>query len=127
MLNSPRVLAFDTCVMATFFLAFHAFLDVLSDVEFCVTSPSRSGVFETPTDQRVDTFTESISFDRRLYAHDIAGSIAHAQMLADVGLITLRSASSWLRVCSRSAQKLNRAVSRCASSWKTSTCTSSRP
>ncbi len=53
-----------------------------------MTSPSRSGVFETSTDRRVDAFTESISFDRRLYAHDIAGSIAHAQMLADVGLIS---------------------------------------
>jgi len=53
-----------------------------------VTSPSRSGVFETSTDQRVDTFTESISFDWRLYAHDIAGSLAHAHMLSDVGLIT---------------------------------------
>ena len=29
-----------------------------------------------------------MSFDRRLFAHDIAGSTAHAQMLADVGLIT---------------------------------------
>ncbi len=53
-----------------------------------MSRPSRSGVFETSTDHRVDAFTESISFDRRLYAHDIAGSIAHAQMLADVGLIT---------------------------------------
>ena len=59
----------------------------LSD-EYCVTSPSRSGVFNTGTDHRVDSFTESISFDRRLYAHDIAGSIAHARMLADVGLIS---------------------------------------
>jgi argininosuccinate lyase len=58
------------------------------DDEFCVTSPSRSGVFETSTDQRVDSFTESISFDWRLYAHDIAGSVAHAQMLSDVGLIS---------------------------------------
>ena len=56
--------------------------------EHCVTSPSRSGVFGTSTDHRVDTFTESVSFDQRLFAHDIAGSIAHAQMLADVGLIT---------------------------------------
>jgi argininosuccinate lyase len=29
-----------------------------------------------------------VSFDRRLCAHDIAGSIAHAQMLAEVGLIS---------------------------------------
>ena len=31
--------------------------------------------------------TESVSFDHRLYAQDIAGSIAHAQMLANVGIV----------------------------------------
>ena len=31
-----------------------------------------SGVFSEATDRRVEQFTESISFDRRLYAHDIA-------------------------------------------------------
>jgi argininosuccinate lyase len=36
----------------------------------------------------VEAFTESISFDHRLYAHDIRGSIAHAQMLAKVGILT---------------------------------------
>ena len=46
------------------------------------------GVFREATDRRVEEFTESVSFDRRLYAHDIAGSVAHAQMLARVGLIT---------------------------------------
>ena len=46
------------------------------------------GVFEEATDRRVEKFTESVSFDRRLYAQDIRGSIAHAQMLAKVGLIT---------------------------------------
>ncbi len=46
------------------------------------------GVFEAATDARVEEFTESVSFDRRLYAHDIRGSIAHAQMLAEVGLLT---------------------------------------
>ena len=30
----------------------------------------------------VEEFTESVSFDRRLYAHDLRGSIAHAEMLA---------------------------------------------
>jgi argininosuccinate lyase len=34
------------------------------------------------------SYGESLSFDRRLYAHDIAGSIAHATMLAEVGLIS---------------------------------------
>ena len=48
------------------------------------------GVFDQATDRRVEEFTESVSFDRRLYAHDIDGSIAHAQMLAKVGLLTRR-------------------------------------
>jgi argininosuccinate lyase len=46
------------------------------------------GVFEEATDRRVEEFTESVSFDRRLYAHDIRASVAHAQMLAKVGLIS---------------------------------------
>ncbi len=45
------------------------------------------GVFSEPVDRRVELFTESISFDQRLYAHDIEASIAHARMLAEVGLI----------------------------------------
>src|SRR5262245_20817707 len=52
-----------------------------------LASPSRSGVFSQATDRRVERFTESVSFDHRLFAHDIAGSIAHAQMLAAAGLI----------------------------------------
>lgn len=53
-----------------------------------MATPSRSGVFGSSTDRRVEQFTESISFDHRLYAHDVAGNIAHSQMLAMVGLIT---------------------------------------
>ncbi|MBX7073540.1 MAG: argininosuccinate lyase [Pirellulales bacterium] len=49
---------------------------------------SWSGVFAEATDRRVEAFTESISYDRRLYRHDIEGSIAHATMLAEVGLIS---------------------------------------
>ncbi|MDR2439513.1 MAG: argininosuccinate lyase [Planctomycetaceae bacterium] len=47
-----------------------------------------SGVFTEGTDRRVELFTESISIDRRLYAVDIRGSIAHAQMLWDVGVLS---------------------------------------
>ena len=50
-------------------------------------TPSRSGVFDVAADPRVVKFTESVSFDRRLYSHDIDGSIAHAQMLAKTGLL----------------------------------------
>src|SRR5829696_5569352 len=46
------------------------------------------GRFDGGTDSRVEDFTESISFDRRLYKHDIRASRAHAAMLAEVGLIT---------------------------------------
>jgi len=53
-----------------------------------VAEKAWSGVFSEATDRRVEQFTESVSFDRRLYAQDISGSIAHAQMLAKVGLIT---------------------------------------
>ncbi|MBX3414934.1 MAG: argininosuccinate lyase [Pirellulales bacterium] len=46
------------------------------------------GVFQQATDQRVEAFSESISFDRRLYAQDITCNRAHAKMLAQVGLLT---------------------------------------
>jgi argininosuccinate lyase len=39
-------------------------------------------------DKLAQSFVESISYDRRMYKHDIAGSIAHATMLAKVGLIS---------------------------------------
>ena len=58
-----------------------------------MATPSRSGVFDQPTDPRVERFTESISFDKRRYAHDIRLSIAHAEMLAKVGLLTKDEAS----------------------------------
>lgn len=51
-------------------------------------SPSRSGAFADAVDARVEAFSESISFDHRMYAQDIRGSIAHANMLADQGVLT---------------------------------------
>jgi argininosuccinate lyase len=46
------------------------------------------GRFTASTDSFVEEFTASVSFDRRLYAYDIAGSIAHARMLAHVKVLT---------------------------------------
>lgn len=46
-----------------------------------------SGRFSEPLDAFVEAFTASVDFDRRLYKHDIQGSIAHAEMLAHVGVI----------------------------------------
>jgi argininosuccinate lyase len=51
------------------------------------------GRFTGETDNRVEAFTESISFDQRLYLQDIAASIAHANMLAAVGLLTPEEAA----------------------------------
>ncbi|WP_106418846.1 argininosuccinate lyase [Salinicola tamaricis] len=52
------------------------------------TNQSWGGRFSEPTDAFVAAFTASISFDKRLYHHDIRGSVAHATMLARVGVLT---------------------------------------
>jgi argininosuccinate lyase len=46
------------------------------------------GRFSGDTNELVDAFNASIDFDRRLYREDIAGSIAHARMLAQQGIIS---------------------------------------
>ncbi len=47
-----------------------------------------SGRFKESTDTLMEQFSASISFDRRLYAYDIKGSIAHCQMLAKCKIIS---------------------------------------
>jgi len=47
-----------------------------------------SGRFNSPTNKLVETFTASLPFDRRLYAHDIAGSVAWARALAHAKVLT---------------------------------------
>ena len=44
--------------------------------------------FTQSADKLTEAYVESLSFDQRLWPFDIAGSSAHAEMLADVGLIT---------------------------------------
>lgn len=46
------------------------------------------GRFTQETDKLVEKFTSSIQIDKRLYAYDIEGSIAHCTMLAKVSVIT---------------------------------------
>ncbi len=48
---------------------------------------SWGGRFSEPTDAFVQRFTASVSFDQRLYKQDIAGSKAHAKMLAKTGVM----------------------------------------
>jgi argininosuccinate lyase len=52
------------------------------------THKTWGGRFSGETDARVVEYTQSIRYDRRLYAHDIRASQAHARMLAHVGLLS---------------------------------------
>jgi len=49
-----------------------------------------SGRFREPVDERVKRFSASVGFDRRLAKQDIAGSLAHARMLAATGILSRR-------------------------------------
>jgi len=51
------------------------------------------GLFQEPTHQEVETFSSSLEVDARLWEVDIFGSIAHAKMLGDVGIIPQAEAS----------------------------------
>ena len=46
------------------------------------------GRFTKETDQLVQNFNESLSFDQKFYRQDIRGSIAHVKMLAKQGILT---------------------------------------
>lgn len=54
--------------------------------------PSAAGLlrgrFSEATDEFVEAFTASVSFDQRLYQQDIDGSIAHARMLQKIGVLS---------------------------------------
>ena len=48
-----------------------------------------AGRFSKEVDETVNAFNSSISFDGRMYRHDIQGSIAHATMLGQCGIISI--------------------------------------
>lgn len=52
------------------------------------------GRFTKETDQLVNNFNASISFDRKFYKQDITGSIAHAKMLGSQGIITAEDSNA---------------------------------
>lgn len=55
------------------------------------------GRFKESTEKIVEDFTESISFDKRLYNEDIEGSIAHCKMLAKQKIITQEEAKKIIK------------------------------
>lgn len=48
-----------------------------------------AGRFSKEVDSKVNAFNSSIAFDARMYRQDIAGSIAHATMLGEQGIISM--------------------------------------
>ena len=54
------------------------------------------GRFSEETDRSVEAFTASIDIDKRLYAYDIEGSIAHCRMLEKASVITPEEMSQML-------------------------------
>jgi argininosuccinate lyase len=73
-----------------------------------MTQKTWGGRFQGGTDDRVVTFTESISFDRRLYRHDIQASQAHARMLAEVGLLNASEAEQIVTTLDAIASEIER-------------------
>ena len=53
-----------------------------------MTKKMWGGRFKKPTNNKVELFTSSIDQDKKLYEHDINGSIAHVQMLSKQGIIS---------------------------------------
>ena len=53
-----------------------------------MTNKMWGGRFKSGPDQIMEEINASIEFDKRLFAQDIAGSIAHASMLADQGIVS---------------------------------------
>jgi argininosuccinate lyase len=51
------------------------------------------GRFSKASSKKAEEFTSSISFDKRLAGHDVTGSIAHARMLGNTGIITEEESS----------------------------------
>ncbi len=79
------------------------------------TSPvSRSGRFAGGPAAAVAQFTESISFDQRLWRQDIAGSIAHATMLREAGFLTQRE----LRAIIKGLDALAKEIQRGTFKWR---------
>ncbi|HEY7775944.1 MAG TPA: argininosuccinate lyase, partial [Kineobactrum sp.] len=52
------------------------------------TSKLWGGRFNEPTDQFVQRFTASVEFDQRMAREDILGSLAHAEMLCSIGVLS---------------------------------------
>jgi len=75
---------------------------------------SRGGRFAAVTAAAVSRFSESISFDWRLWRHDILGSMVHATMLRRVGILN----AGELKAILRGLDEIGREIERGEFQWK---------
>ena len=61
------------------------------------TGKAWAGRFQEPTDRLVEAFTVSVAVDRRLYAHDIQGSIAHCKTLEKARVLSSKETRTIVR------------------------------
>jgi argininosuccinate lyase len=73
------------------------------------------GRFTTGAAERLRDYTESVSFDWQLYRHDIAGSIAHAKMLAQIRVLK----QSELTVIVAGLEEIRAQIDRGQFKWRT--------
>jgi argininosuccinate lyase len=65
-----------------------------------------SGRFDKALDPRIRAFTSSLDLDRRIAAHDVRGSIAHARMLGRQGIVSRDESAVLVRELERIASEL---------------------
>ena len=73
------------------------------------------GRFQTGASGLLRDYTESVSFDWKLYRHDIAGSIAHAKMLAQIRVLK----SSELKIIIDGLEEIRAQIDRGQFKWRT--------
>src|SRR5204863_856691 len=98
--------------------------DVIAYNEFPMSQPENSASSKSwqarigeATDALAASFVESLSYDRRLYKHDIAGSIAHATMLQKVGLISAKVLKAIVRGLKEIEKEIEKAGANYGESW----------
>jgi len=80
----------------------------MTNKERLINNKVWGGRFREKTDEIVDSFNASISFDRRLYSQDISGSMAHCRMMAKQKIITEEEASQIIEALSEIEREMDR-------------------
>ena len=86
----------------------------MSANQFEKKSEAWSALFSEPTSELVQRYTASVGFDKRLWRADIAGSLAHAAMLADRKVITAAD----LAAVERGLATISEEIERGAFAWR---------